>query len=120
MKCEELSGLFELYALDALERGSAEEIDRHLAQRCEACMANLARAASLNAILLAMVPDAKPPRTLRYRLLASIGFERARWGWVGALATALMLLLALWLGYEERQRGYELTDTRMELMRVSS
>ena len=54
-------------------------------------MANLARAASLNAILLAMVPDAKPPRTLRYRLLASIGFERARWGWVGALATALMV-----------------------------
>ena len=47
MKCEELSGLFELYALDALERAAAEEIDRHLAQRCEACMANLARAGGI-------------------------------------------------------------------------
>ena len=113
MKCEELSGLFELYALDALERGSAEEIDRHLAQRCEACMANLARAASLNAILLAMVPDAKPPRTLRYRLLASIGFERARWGWVGALATALIVAGkdgAHWFSKAELKRSEEHTS----------
>jgi hypothetical protein len=117
--CDQAAGVLELYALGALSRAEAELIDQHLAQHCETCMSNLAKAAALNAMLLAMVPDKKPSRALRHRLLASIGYERPRWGWVGTLTTILLLLLVFWLGFEERQRGEELIETRQQFIQIS-
>jgi anti-sigma-K factor RskA len=117
--CEELAEFFELYALGVLERGEKEQVDQHLARRCQTCTANLARATELNTMILAMAPEAAPPARLRRRVLASIGHERQRWGWAGALATALMVALALWLGVQERERGNELADARRSLMQMT-
>ena len=119
LTCEELAELFELYALGVLEREEKEEIDEHLSRRCETCTANLAQAAAMNSMILAMAPDAAPSRKLRHRVLASIGHERPGWGWAGALAAALMLVLALWLGVEERERGNQLADARQSLIQVT-
>ncbi|MEQ1886386.1 MAG: anti-sigma factor [Bryobacteraceae bacterium] len=119
LTCAELADWFEFYALGVLDPAIQEQVDVHLAQACSTCAANLAKATALNAILLSMVPSAAMPSQLKHRLLAAVGHERPRWGWAGAMATVLMLIIALWLGYEERQRGEELVTARQTLIRVA-
>jgi hypothetical protein len=120
MRCEELKELVELYSLGLAEGEEKTEIDEHLARGCEACQKNLRGALAMNSALLTLVPSVAPPRRLKRRIMASIGVERSRWGWVAALAAGCMLLVALWLSVEERQRASELADARRTLLGVTA
>src|SRR6266700_1156763 len=104
MTCHELQEMFELYALGVLEGEERSEIDAHLARGCENCSQELASALAINAGVLSFVPEEAPPGR----------------GWVWALSTAMALLVALWLGTQERQRTAELADARRTLLQVSS
>lgn len=119
MSCQELQDMYELYALGVLEGEEKAEIDAHLGRGCENCRKGLADARAFNAMLLSIGPAESPSRRLRHRLLASIGYERPRWFWTGALAAAMMLALALWMGSQERERSNQLADARKSLLQVT-
>jgi anti-sigma-K factor RskA len=119
MNCEELKDMYELYALGVLEAAEKAEIDAHLARGCAKCREGLADALALNAIVMSIGPAEAPRKKLRHRLLASIGYQRPGWFWPGALAAALMLTLAVWLGTQERERSNQLAQAREQLMQVT-
>src|ERR1043166_636290 len=119
MTCDELRDMHELYSLGLLEREEKGEIDGHLVRGCDTCRKNLKDALAVNAILMSFSPDLAPPARVKRRLLASLGVKRAGWGWLGALAAACMLVLALWLAAEERRRAGELADARHSLIETS-
>ena len=48
-------------------------------------------------------------------MLASVGVERAGWGWIAALAAACSLIVALWLTVEKRTTDRELAEARRTL-----
>jgi hypothetical protein len=52
--------------------------------------------------------------------MASVGVHRRGWGWLGAFAVACLLVIALWLGNEERQRGTDLAEARKTILEVAS
>lgn len=118
MMCEELKDMYELYALGLAEDPEKEEIEAHLERGCETCQRNLREALALNAMLMATSTDAAPPRRLKRRVLASVGVKHSGWGWAAGLAAACLLLIALWLGVEERQRAAELADARRTLLQI--
>src|ERR1700722_15093114 len=113
MTCEELSDLLELYALDLLESEEKMEVDAHLGRGCPECSKNLNRALAVNTLLLSLPPSVKPPAGLRRRVLESVGARRTGWMWVAVLAAGCMLAIALWLGFQERERESELADARL-------
>jgi anti-sigma-K factor RskA len=119
MTCHELQELFELYALGVLEPSEKEEIDTHLARGCENCQGTLADALALNAAVLSFVPEVSAPRRLKRRLLSSLGVHYPSWGWVWALSAGCLLLIASWLGVQERQRTAQLADARQALLEVN-
>jgi hypothetical protein len=119
MTCQELEDMFELYALGTLEPTEKQEIEAHLIRGCQNCQRTLADALALNTGVLSFVPQASPPRRLKPRLLASLGVHLTSWAWVWALGAACLLLIALWLGVEERQRTTQLADARRALLEVN-
>jgi anti-sigma-K factor RskA len=119
MTCEELKEMFELYALGVLDEDEKTEIDVHLARDCKQCKQSLAGAMAFNAVMLSIGPEEAPRKQLKHRLLASIGYEKPGWFWAGALAAALMLALAVWIGTQERERTNQLADARKELLQVT-
>jgi hypothetical protein len=119
MTCEELKDLYELYALGVLDGEEKEEAEAHLARGCEICKRSLTEALAINTMLLSST-SAAPPRRLKRRIMASVGVERAGWGWAAALAAACMLVVALWLSVQERHRAAELADARHTVMQVSA
>jgi anti-sigma-K factor RskA len=116
MTCEELRDSYELYSLglllDDLEK---REIEAHLGRNCAVCQKHLKDALGINALLLSQAPEVVPPSRLRRRVLASVGLERAVWGWVAALAAACSLIVTLWLSLEKRTADRELADARRTL-----
>lgn len=118
MTCEELQDLFELYSLALLEGDEKSEVEAHLARGCETCRKRLKDALAVNALMMASVPHTAPPARLRRRVLAGFGIERAGWGWLGAFAAALMLVVALWLSVQERRRENELAEARREAIQA--
>jgi hypothetical protein len=118
MTCNDLRESFELYALGVLDGEELAEIDAHLARGCDACNESFANALAINAGILSFAPTQKPPKRLKKRLLAAIGVRYPGWGWVWALGAVLAVVVALWLGIEERQRSVELSDARRNLMQV--
>jgi anti-sigma-K factor RskA len=120
MTCDELKEMMELYCLGVLEGEEKDELDAHLARNCETCQGNLNGALAMNAALLTFVPEVKPPRRLKRRILAGIGVERSGWGWAAALAAACMLAVAVWVSLEERRRTAELADARRTVIEVSA
>jgi len=118
MSCEELQDLFELYSLALLEGDEKSEIEAHLARGCGSCQKRLKDALAVNALMMASVPQVAPPSRLRRRVLAGFGIERAGWGWLGAFAAALMLVVALWLSVQERRRENELAEARRDAIQA--
>ncbi len=119
MKCEELVDSFEMYALGVLEEEERTEIDAHLARGCESCTEALASALAMNAAVLSFAPEQTPPKRLKRRLLAAIGVHYPGWGWVWALGAVAAVVVAVFLGVQERERSAELTDARRNLMQVT-
>jgi anti-sigma-K factor RskA len=94
---EEMSDLYELYALGVLEGEEQAEIGQHLSTSCEVCRAGLQRAAVQNvAVLAAMTPEAVPSARVRRRLLAGMGVPRRTWGWVAWATAAASLAGVAW------------------------
>lgn len=122
MTCEELQSQFELYSLGLLqdEVEIQHEIQQHLARNCDVCRKRLREAIADNALIMATAPQTTPPRRLKRRVLAGFGIERAGWGWLGALATASMLMIALWLSVQERRRESELAESRRDILQVTA
>ena len=108
MTCHELQDAYELYALGVLEGEEKAEIDAHLARGCEECRKGLAEARAMNAALLSFVPEEYPSARLKRRVMEGIGVRHPGWGWLGALAAALMLIVALWLAVQERETSRRL------------
>ena len=121
MTCEELREMYELYALGVLESAERDELDAHLQRGCAICSTGLKRALETNAIVMAVAPDVAPPRTLRKRVLGSVGIEKS--GWVGivgwATVTAGLLVAVLWLSLEDRRRGADLALARTQIQTLS-
>lgn len=112
--------MVELYALGVLEDEESAEMEAHLGRGCTTCQENLKNALCMNASLISSGPDVAPSPKLKRRILASVGVQPKGWGWLGAFATACLLVIALWLGNEERQRGAELAQARQNIIEVSS
>jgi anti-sigma-K factor RskA len=121
MTCRELQDAYELYALGVLDGAEKAEIDAHLARGCEVCRQGLADARAMNAALLSFVPEEYPSAQLKRRVMEGIGVRHPGpfWGWMGAFAAALMLIVALWLAVQERERTTQLAEARRTLMQVS-
>lgn len=125
MSCDELQDVFELYSLGLLRDGEFEdearsEVDAHLARGCEVCRKRLKDALAVNALILSSAPQTAPPSRLRRRVLAGFGIQRPGWGWLGAFAAVLMLVVALWLSVQERRRDNELAEARRQLIEASA
>lgn len=120
MTCQELSDSYELYALGTLEGDEREELQAHLARGCQNCQRGIANAQVLNTGIMSFVEVHSPPRRLKRRVMASVGLEKPGWGWVWALASACLLVLAVWLGLQERDRTNELADARQQLLQAQS
>jgi anti-sigma-K factor RskA len=112
MTCDELRDSYELYSLGLLEGEEKREVEAHLSRNCTVCRKYLKDALGVNALMLSQVQEVVPPSRLRRRVIASVGMERAGWGWVAALAAACSLIVALWLGLEKRT-----TDRQLAVMR---
>jgi anti-sigma-K factor RskA len=120
LTCDELRDVLELYALGVLEDEEKSQIDEHLARACETCQRNLRDALALNALVMGSVAPTAPRVGLKRRVLAGFGIERAGWGWLGAFAAALMLVLAAWLSVQERRREGELGDARSQVIQIAA
>ncbi|HEY4363196.1 MAG TPA: anti-sigma factor [Bryobacteraceae bacterium] len=120
MTCAEFKEMFELYSLGLLESDERDEIEEHLAGGCAECQSNFKSAMAVNALLMSTVTHANPPSRLKRRVLAGFGIERSGWGWLGLLAAAGMLVLALWLSVQERERSAELVNARRQIIQITS
>jgi anti-sigma-K factor RskA len=120
---EDLSGLYELYALGVLEEPERAEIEQHLGNHCPECQAGVKGALRLNA-LLATLPDlVEPPRQLRQRVLASVGAEPSAsrfWKNAWALAAVAMAMLLAVVAIDSHRRGQELAESRTQLRQSTS
>jgi len=120
MNCGDLKDAYELYALGLAEGEEQAEIARHLARGCEACRNGVDQAMALNSLLLGVSEDVKPRARLKRRIVASVRGKHRSWTWAGILAAACMLIAAVWLGEQERQRTSQLVDTRRALIAVTA
>jgi hypothetical protein len=95
MNCEELRDHYDLYALDIAEEPERGEIRAHLNRGCEVCMAGVKLSLATTALIGTSAPPVQPPAHLRRRILASVGSTEQRgFGWMLALAAALLLVAA--------------------------
>jgi len=120
MNCADLKEMYELYALGLADGEEKSEIEAHLARGCADCQRGVKQALALNSLLLTTVDAAKPPARLKRRILASIGVRHRSWTWAGALAAACMLVAAVWLGEQERERSRQLAEARRTVLEVSA
>jgi anti-sigma-K factor RskA len=94
----------DLYALGALEREEAQELESHL-ETCPECKQKVEEARGRAALLALAAPPQDPPRHVRERLLKQIAGRRpeqrparlaAFWQWATPALAALSLVLAVW------------------------
>jgi anti-sigma-K factor RskA len=104
MTCDELRDDYELLALGILDRSERAELDEHLSRGCSECTSALRRALVTNAYIMTLAPGVPMPRSLRKRVLASVGAERRNWRWVytwGAVMAGVLLVLG-WFSFDQR------------------
>lgn len=115
MNCDELREHYDLYALDIAEAPESGEIRAHIRRGCEVCMAGVKRSLETVALIGACAPPAEPSSQLRRRILASVGSEERKAGWIpwwaSALAVAALCVVAMYLALNGRQ--YEQTAARL-------
>ena len=117
MKCEELQGQYELYAMGVAEEPERSEIREHLGRGCEVCMKEMKRARQVASMIGAAAPPAAPSPKLRRRILASVGAEQRSFGlapWLGLLA-ALALVGAFYFEARENSSLEELANVRNQM-----
>lgn len=126
MTHEEMSEMYELYALGVLSTEEKLEIDEHLAQGCRDCSNGVKQAVEVNAMFM-MLPDrVKPPKRLRRRVLASIAADASprRWtlGWaVAACGLAIALAgVVMKMGADLRTGNAQLEQARRDLRASNS
>jgi anti-sigma-K factor RskA len=113
---EEMSELYELYALGVLEGEERAEIGEHLGAGCDVCRAGLQRAAMQNvAILAALTPEAAPSRRVRGRLLAGMDVAGRAWGRVAWGAAMACLVAVAWTGVRAYRMSTELQAARQQM-----
>jgi hypothetical protein len=117
MTCEELNEEYELYALGLSGDAERAELESHLQSGCSTCSAGLKRALVTNASILQLAPDVTPPRSLRNRVLASVGVEKKPWGWISGFAAALagLFVAVVWFGAQDRQNEASLAAVQQQL-----
>ena len=123
MTHQELSELYELYALGVLTGEEKMEIESHLASNCQDCVAGVKQASAFNAIFTLLPEVVEPPKRLRSRVIASVGGpEPANQRWLGALAMASgCLLIALGVvAMQERRRSEELAEARQQSQQTAA
>jgi anti-sigma-K factor RskA len=123
MTHEELSQLYELYALGVLDAEENRELEEHLADKCPECVAGVKRARAFNALFTTLPEAVAPPARLRKRVLASVGASSDRnRGWLAAwgLATAALLGAIFFIAAENQRRGQELANAREQIRQSSS
>lgn len=118
MTCEDLRDSYELYSLGLLEGEEKREVEAHLGRNCPVCQQYWKDALGVNALMLSQAHEVVPPSRLRRRVMASVGMERAGWGWVAALAAACSLIVTLWLSLEKRTTDRELANARVTLQQT--
>ena len=108
MTCAEVEEVRDLYVLGALTRDIAEDVEVHLAD-CGECREQVRAAWAVAQLIRVSVPQIEPSDTLRDRIIKAAAGEptrlqpRERWRigvWGGALAAALPLAAAVWLGWQ--------------------
>ncbi len=125
MNCSDLNDDYELYALGVLEEPDREELRAHLARNCEVCTAEVRSAAARVAAFAALAPEAEPPKTLRRRVLASVGIHpQFRWNWMQTWATlaAAVILGMFWVEHlrKERVRDIAFHDAMRQAQQADS
>jgi len=123
MNCDELRDHYDLYALDIAEEPERSEIRLHLNRGCEVCMAGVKPSLGTAALIGATAPAAEPSSQLRSRILASVGFEdrRAGWlsgwipGWAWVAAIAALCMVAVYLGVTGQQYAQTAARLRSEM-----
>jgi Anti-sigma-K factor rskA, C-terminal len=118
MTCEDLRDSYELYSLGLLEGEEKRAVEEHLGRNCAVCQKHFKDALGVNALMLSQAQEIVPPSRLRRRVLASVGRERAGWGWAAALAAACSLIVTLWLSLEKRTTDRELATARVTLQQT--
>ena len=114
MTHEELSEMYELYALGVLTADEKDEIDEHLGRGCTECSVGIHRALELNAIIATLPDQVNPPKRLRKRVLASVGAKTATSPWtsVWAVAAATLAIAIVIVGLKTTS---DLDETRRQL-----
>lgn len=119
MICDELTDLFELYAIGSLEDPEAEAVRMHLNSGCRECSLRLDQALVQAALISSTVPLVLPPASLRERITASVSAAtpvismpskkrstRSLAPWFVAAASVAALVAGL--AYEDHLRRAEL------------
>jgi anti-sigma-K factor RskA len=129
MNHEELKDLLPLYALGGLDAESAAEVERHIAEPCPECAAELREWHEVAGVLPLGVAPAGPDAAMKERLMAQVRHDvpveaapssvREWWSWQMAapLATAALVLLVLaGVWYRALQRGGTAEIARIEAL----
>lgn len=121
MTHDELAELYDLYALGVLPAEENMEIEAHLARKCSTCQWGVRNALELSSLVAVIAEAVEPPRSLRKRVLASVGGPQpVSRNWMGALAflSAALLIAVGVIGMEERRKAEELADARDQIRRA--
>src|SRR5689334_4893368 len=119
MNCDELRDQYELYALGALDPEERAELEAHLRRDGDPCVDGVRRARQTMTSLALMTPESHPPSRLRKRVIALTGEPQRSWSgtpvWI--LATAVLAVVAVWLGIQRRDQARALAELRLGAQR---
>jgi anti-sigma-K factor RskA len=109
--------LYESYALGVLDAEDCTALEKHLAEGCASCAAEIEKARWLVSQLAYLAPQSNPPAALRRKILEVAGLAPQprrsawipAWAWAGAAA---LILLTLFSAYQARKLQQELAELK--------